>query len=65
MLSWIHEADIDAMQARLDAAHETTIIRKQTIEHPFSTIKMRMGAPLFLMNRKKNVSTEMSLHLLA
>ncbi|WP_353372960.1 transposase, partial [Aliiglaciecola sp. NS0011-25] len=65
MKRWIHEADIDAMKARLDAAPETTVIRKQTVEHPFGTIKMWMGASHFLMKRKKNVSTEMSLHVLA
>jgi transposase/NACalpha-BTF3-like transcription factor len=65
MRRWIHEADIDAMKARLDAAPETTVIRNQTVEHPFGTIKMWMGASHFLMKRKKNVSTEMSLHVLA
>jgi len=65
MRRWIHEADIDAMQVRLDAAPETTVIRKQTVEHPFGTIKIWMGASHFLMKRKKHVSTEMSLHVLA
>lgn len=65
MRRWIHEAEIDVMQTRLDAAPETTVIRKQTVEHPFGTIKMWMGATHFLMTRKKNVSTEMSLHVLA
>jgi hypothetical protein len=65
MRRWIHQADIDAMQARLDAASETAVFRKQTVEHPFGTIKMWMGASHFLMKRKKNVSTEMSLHVLA
>jgi hypothetical protein len=65
MRRWIHQADIEAMQARLDAASETAVFRKQTVEHPFGTIKMWMGASHFLMKRKKNVSTEMSLHVLA
>jgi len=65
MHRWVHEDDIDVMQARLDNAPETTVIRKQTVEHPFGTIKMWMGASHFLMKRKKNVSTEMSLHVLA
>ena len=65
MRRWMHEADIEAMQARLDAAPYTPLIRKQTVEHPFGTIKMWMGATNFLMKRKKNVSTEMSLHVLA
>lgn len=65
MRRWIHEVEIDVMQARLDAAPETAVIRKQTVEHPFGTIKMWMGATHFLMKRKKNVSIEMSLHVLA
>tara|TARA_R110000744_G_scaffold138647_1_gene249457 strand:- start:2575 stop:3306 length:732 start_codon:yes stop_codon:yes gene_type:complete len=65
MRRWIHEAEIDVIQARLDAIPETTVIRKQTVEHPFGTIKMWMGPTHFLMTRKKNVSTEMSLHVLA
>lgn len=65
MRRWVHEADIDVMQARLDASPETMVIRKQTVEHPFGTIKMWMGASHFLMKRKHNVSTEISLHILA
>mgnify|MGYP003386414559 FL=1 len=65
MRRWVHEEDIDAMQARLDASPETMVIRKQTVEHPFGTIKMWMGASHFLMKRKHNVSTEISLHILA
>jgi hypothetical protein len=65
MKRWIHEADIDAMQQRLDNAPENTLLRKQTVEHPFGTIKMWMGATHFLMKRKTNVSTEISLHVLA
>lgn len=53
------------MQERLDADPETIVIRRQTVEHPFGTIKMWMGATHFLTRRFKNVSTEMSLHVLA
>ena len=35
--------------------------RRQTVEHPFGTLKAWMGATHFL----KRVSTEMSLHVLA
>jgi hypothetical protein len=35
------------------------------VEHPFGTIKMWMGATHFLMKRRKNVSIEMNLHVLA
>ena len=40
-------------------------IRRQTVEHPFGTLKAWMGATHFLTKRLKNVSTEMSLHVLA
>ncbi len=39
--------------------------RRETVEHPFGTIKARMGATHFLMKRLKNVRTEMALHVLA
>lgn len=62
---WVHEDEMEAMQDRLDAAPETTVLRKQTAEHPFGTIKMWMGATHFLTQRFKNVSAEMSLNVLA
>ena len=34
-------------------------------EHPFGTLKMRMGATHFLMKRLSKVATEMALHVLA
>ncbi len=39
--------------------------RRETVEHPFGTIKARMGATHFLMKRLKNVRTEMVLSVLA
>jgi hypothetical protein len=39
--------------------------RRETVEHPFGTLKMRMGATHFLMKRLPNVATEMALHVLA
>ena len=39
--------------------------RRQTVEHPFGTIKSWMGSTHFLMKRLKNVRTEMALHVLA
>ena len=62
---WIHEPIIDAMQKRLDDNRDIPVLRKQTVEHPFGTIKMWMGASHFLMTRKHNVLTEMSIHVLA
>ena len=40
-------------------------IRRQTVEHPFGTIKAWMGATHFLTRTLGRVSTEMSLHVLA
>ena len=65
LLEWCLQEVIDAMQQRLDDNPDTTVLRKQTVEHPFGTIKMCMGATHFLMRRKKNVSIEMSLNVLA
>ncbi|SIP74622.1 transposase (fragment) [Xenorhabdus innexi] len=62
---WIHESIIDDMQKRLDENPEFPVIRKQSVEHPFGTIKMWMGVTHFLTKRLKNVSTEISLSVLA
>jgi hypothetical protein len=65
MRRWVHEDEIDAMQQRLDDNPEISVVRRQTVEHPFGTIKMWMGATHFLMKRRKNVSIEMNLNVLA
>ena len=62
---WVHEAVIDAMQERLDRDPEKMRLRRQTVEHPFGTIKFWMGATHFLMKTLARVRTEMSLHVLA
>jgi transposase len=62
---WEHEAVIDAMQDRLDRTPNAMRIRKQTVEHPFGTLKSWMGATHFLTRTLQNVRTEMSLHVLA
>jgi len=40
-------------------------IRRETVEHPFGTLKMRLAATHFLMKRLKNVKTETALSVLA
>jgi transposase len=40
-------------------------IRRETVEHPFGTIKSWMGYSHFLTRTIDRVSTEMSLHVLA
>ena len=62
---WEHEHIIDAMQKRLDRMPAMARIRRQTVEHPFATLKARMGATHFLTRTLPRVSTEMSLHVLA
>jgi transposase len=62
---WEHEAVLDTMQVRLDNAPGTMRIRKQTVEHPFGTLKAWMGATHFQTKTLGRVSTEMSLHVLA
>ena len=62
---WEHEELLDAMQTRLDQAPDSMRIRRQTVEHPFGTLKAWMGSTHFLTKTLGRVSTEMSLHVLA
>ena len=62
---WEHEHVLDAVQERLDASPEAMRMRRETVEHPFGTMKARMGATHFLTKTLPKVSTEMSLSVLA
>jgi transposase len=62
---WEHDAVLETMQQRLDQASDKMAVRRQTVEHPFGTIKAWMGATHFLTKTLHQVSTEMSLHVLA
>jgi len=62
---WEHQGVLDAMQLRLNQKPDAMQVRKETVEHPFGTIKAWMGATHFLTKTIKRVSTEMSLHVLA
>ena len=62
---WEHEAVLEAMQERLDRKPDSMRVRRQTVEHPFGTLKMWMGATHFLTKTLPRVRTEMSLHVLA
>ena len=62
---WEHEHVLDDVQRRLDENPQAMRVRRETVEHPFGTIKARMGATHFLMRRLHNVKTEMSLAVLA
>jgi transposase len=62
---WEHEDVLDRMQHRLDSQPEASRIRRQTVEHPFGTLKSWMGSTHFVMKTMIKVGTEMSLHVLA
>jgi transposase len=62
---WEHEQVLEAVQRRLDEHPEKMRQRRETVEHPFGTIKARMGATHFLMKTLPRVATEMALHVLA
>jgi transposase len=62
---WEHEHVLEAVQRRLDEHPEKMRQRRETVEHPFGTIKARMGATHFLMKRLPRVASEMALHVLA
>ena len=62
---WEHEHLLEQMQQRLDRKPDTMTLRRRTIEHVFGTLKHWMGSAHFLTRRLCNVSTEMSLHVLA
>ena len=62
---WEHEHVLEAVQRRLDEHPEKMRQRRETVEHPFGTIKDRMGATHFLMKTLPRVSAEMALHVLA
>jgi Transposase DDE domain len=53
------------VQRRLDENPKAMRQRRETVEHPFGTIKARMGAMHFLMKTLPRVSGEMALHVLA
>src|SRR6202165_569685 len=62
---WEHEHVVEAAQTRLDQNPQAMRVRRETVEHPFATLKMRMGATHFLMKRLPNVATEMALNVLS
>jgi transposase len=62
---WEHEHVLEAVQKRLDEHPEKMRQRRETVEHPFGTIKCWMGSTHFQMKTLKRVGTEMALHVLA
>jgi transposase len=62
---WEHEDVLDKMQARLERMPDAMAIRRQTVEHPFATLKAWAGSTHFLTRTLEKVKTEMSLQVLA
>ncbi|MGY8685972.1 transposase, partial [Bradyrhizobium sp. UFLA05-153] len=62
---WEHEDLLDAVQQRLDANPLAMRLRRETVEHPFGTMKARMGATHFLTKTLPKVAAEMALSVLA
>src|SRR5262249_42221068 len=62
---WEHEYLVEAVQQRLDANPHAMRQRRETVEHPFGTMKARMGATHFLPKTLPKVAAEMALSVLA
>ena len=62
---WENEHVLEAVQRRLDEDPHAMRRRRETVEHPFGTIKARMGATHFAMKTLPKVATEMALSVLA
>jgi transposase len=60
-----NEAVLDRMATRLAACPEVLDRRRESVEHPFGTIKQWMNQGAFLMRRLENVRAEFSLTALA
>ena len=60
---WEHEAGRATMQQRLDRHPDIMRVRRQTVEHPFGTLKSSIGATI--LEAFPRVRTEMSLQVLA
>jgi hypothetical protein len=62
---WIHEDVLDATEARINQEPDRMKARRETVEHPFATLKLWMGYTHFQMRTLERVGAEMSLHVLA
>ena len=56
---------LEEMERRLDQRPDAMRIRRQTVEHPFDTIKSWMGWTHFLCTTLEHAKTEMSVHVFA
>ena len=62
---WEHEDVLDAVEDRINQEPERMAARRNTVEHPFGTLKLWMGYTHFQTRTLEHVATEMSLHVLA
>jgi transposase len=58
---FVNEAILDRMAARLSGNPDVLDQRRESVEHPFGSIKQWMGQRNFLMRRIENVRAEFSL----
>jgi transposase len=65
VVRWEHEDVLEDVEQRLDEHPEKMRQRRETVEHPFGTIKYWMGYTHFKTKTLKQVGTEMALHVLA
>src|SRR4029450_5069509 len=55
---WEHEHVLEEVQRRLDNNPQAMRQRRETVEHPFGTMKARMGATHFLTKTLPKVATK-------
>ncbi len=60
---WEHKHVLEAVQQRLGRNPQAMRQRRETVEHPFGTLKMRMGATHFLMKRLPKVASGLPAYL--
>jgi len=54
---WEHEVVLEKVQHRLDDNPSAMVVRRQTVEHPFGTMKCWIGATHFLTRELPKVAT--------
>ncbi len=59
---WEHEAVLDDLENRLNQAPEMMKARRETVEHPFGTLKLWMGYTHFQMRTLERGNTEINGH---
>ena len=65
VLRYVNEAILERMAERLAARPELLDARRESVEHPFGSIKQWMGQGAFLTRRLENVRGEFSITALA